>query len=221
MSRTGAIRRHLIAGLIVIAPVTATGFVLWWIFQLLDGLLGRFLYPGLGGLLGRESVVIPGLGLLVLFLLLLGVGWAAQRAIGSRIVGWWHGVLERLPLTRRIYSAAHRIVRTVFGDDSERPFKTVVLVPYPSEGRWAIGFLSGTAPAAILQHVPDAVSVFVPTTPNPTSGFLVIVPASRTTELTMTVDEAFTYILSAGSVTPEQLTAASRQYARRAPDTAA
>jgi uncharacterized membrane protein len=208
----GHVRRHLIAGLIVIAPVTATLFVLWWIFQLLDGLLGRFLYPALGGLLGREAFVIPGLGLLVLFLLLVGIGWAAQRAIGSRIVAWWHTVLERLPLTSRIYSAANRIVRTVFGIDAARPFKKVVLVRYPSEGRWAIGFLSGTAPAAILRHVPDAVSVFVPTTPNPTTGFLVIVPAELTVELAMTIDEAFTYILSAGAVTPEQSMAAPRRY---------
>lgn len=204
MSRTSSLRRHLIAGLIVIAPVTATAFVLWWIFQLLDGLLGRFLYPLLGGFIGRETFVIPGLGLLVLFLLLLGVGWGAQRAIGSRVVAWWHGVLERLPLTRRIYSAANRIVRTVFGADAARPFKKVVLVRYPSDGRWAIGFLSGTAPGAILQHVPDAVSIFVPTTPNPTTGFLVIVPVGLTIELDMSVDEAFTYILSAGAVTPEQ-----------------
>jgi uncharacterized membrane protein len=213
MSRTrGHVRRHLIAGLIVIAPVTATLFVLWWIFQLLDGLLGRFLYPALGALLGRDAFVIPGLGLLVLFVLLVGIGWAAQRAIGSRIVAWWHTVLERLPLTRRIYSAANRIVRTVFGGDTARPFKKVVLVRYPSEGRWAIGFLSGTAPAAIQRHVPDAVSVFIPTSPNPTSGFLVIVPIDLTVELAMTIDEAFTYILSAGAVTPEQALAAPPRY---------
>ncbi|CAN5850622.1 DUF502 domain-containing protein [soil metagenome] len=214
-SRRGSVRRHLIAGLIVIAPITATAFVLWWIFQLLDGLLGRFLYPVLGRLIGRDVFVIPGLGLLVLFLLLVGIGWATQRAIGSRIVGWWHGVLERLPLTRRIYSAANRIVRTVFGADAARPFKKVVLVRYPSEGRWAIGFLSGTAPSAILRHVPDAVSVFVPTTPNPTTGFLVIVPSDLTIELNMTVDEAFTYILSAGAVTPEQALATQHSGMRR------
>lgn len=199
-----SVRRHLMAGLIVIAPVTATVFVLWWIFQLLDGLLGRFLYPALGGLIGRDAVVIPGLGLLVLFLLLVGVGWAAQRAIGSRVVAWWHATMERLPLTRRIYSAANRIVRTVFGEES-RPFKKVVLVEYPSAGRWSIGFLSAEAPAAMRRHVPGAVSVFVPTTPNPTSGFLVIVPRHLVVELDITVDAAFTFILSAGSVHPDEV----------------
>jgi uncharacterized membrane protein len=206
MSSRSSIRRHLIAGLIVIAPVSATAFVLWWIFQLLDGLLGRFLYPFLGNIFGRDTVVIPGLGLLVLFLLLVVVGWAAQRAIGSRIVAWWHDILERLPLTRRIYSAANRMVRTVFGADDARPFKKVLLVSYPSEGRWMLGFLSGPAPAAVLKHVPDAVSVFVPTSPNPTSGFLVVIPGALTREVDMTVDEAFTYILSGGAVVPETIT---------------
>ena len=201
MKRT-SVRRNLIAGLIVIAPVTATVIVLWWIFQLLDGLLGRFLYPALGSLVGRETLVIPGLGLLMLFLLLVGIGAGAQRAIGSRMVAWWHGTLESFPLTRRIYTAANRIVRTVFGAES-RPFKKVILVEYPAPGRWAIGFLSAVAPRSIRAHVPDSVSVFVPTTPNPTTGFLIIVHESLIRDVDMTVDEAFTFILSAGSVAPD------------------
>lgn len=203
--KKGSVRRNLIAGLIVIAPVTATLVVLWWIFQLLDGLLGRFLYPALGNLVGRDTLVIPGLGLLMLFLLLVAVGAGAQRAIGSRVVAWWHAMLESFPLTGRIYTAANRIVRTVFGAES-RPFKKVILVEYPSPGRWAIGFLSATAPAVINTHVPGSVSVFVPTTPNPTTGFLIIVHESLTRDVAMTVDEAFTFILSAGSVAPDAQT---------------
>jgi uncharacterized membrane protein len=221
MKRRASIRRHLIAGLIVIAPITATAFVLWWIFHLLDGLLGRFLYPFLGAIIGREQVVIPGLGLFVLFVLLVAIGWATQRAIGSRILTWWHGLLERIPLTRRIYGAANRIVRTVFGEES-RPFKKVVLVEYPSAGRYSIGFLSSEAPAVMQRHVPTAVSIFVPTTPNPTSGFLAIVPADLVHELDMTVDEAFTFILSAGSVHPHVVQTVPRvaSRARQAPPAA-
>jgi uncharacterized membrane protein len=204
--RKVAIKRHLIAGLIVIAPVTATIVVLWWIFQVMDGLLGRFLYPALGAIIGRETIVIPGLGLLVLFLLLVFIGWATQRAIGSRVLAWWHSMLESIPLTSRIYSAANRIVRTVFGADT-RPFQKVVLVEYPSAGRWAIGFLSSDAPPVMQRHVPGAVSVFVPTTPNPTSGFLAILPPDAVIELDMTVDAAFTFILSAGSVHPDRYAA--------------
>jgi uncharacterized membrane protein len=208
-------KRHLIAGLIVIAPVTATAFVLWWIFQLLDGLLGRFMYPLLGDAIGRDTFVIPGLGLLALLLLLIFIGWAAQRAVGLRILAWWELLLERLPLTRRVYSAANRIVRTVFGTDTARPFKKVVIVRYPSEGRYVIGFLSGTAPQAIREHVPDAVSVLVPTSPNPTTGFLVIVPVDLITEIDISIDDAFTYILSAGAVTPEQLVTPPAAWIRR------
>lgn len=195
------IKRRLIAGLIVIAPVTATLFVLWWIFQLLDGLIGRFLYPALSRFIPWIGLV-PGLGLIALLLVLLLAGWLAERALGSRVLAYWHALLERIPVTRRIYGAANRIVRTVFASDS-RPFNLVVLVEYPSDGRWVVGFLSAAAPELVQRQVPDSVSVFVPTTPNPTSGFVVVVPRSKTIVLDMTVDEAFTYILSAGSVRPE------------------
>ncbi len=200
-----ALRRHLIAGLIVIAPVSATVFVLWWIFQLLDGLLGRALYPALARLLPWFTPP-PGLGLLALVLLLILVGWIAEFAIGSRLVASWNKLLERIPLTRKIYGAANRIVRTMLGEGS-RPFNKVVLVEYPSAGRWSLGFLAADAPAVMQPHVEDAVSVFVPTTPNPTSGFVVVVPRSRTIELPLSVDQAFTYVLSAGSVRPDDLVA--------------
>lgn len=191
------VQRRLIAGLVVIAPVTVTALVLWWIFQALD----RFLYPLLALIIPGDWVP-PGLGLIALVLVLITVGWAAERAIGTRVLIWWHNLLERIPVTRRIYTAANRIVRTVFGREG-RPFKQVVLIEYPSEGRWAIGFLAAGAPYVVQDHVPDSVSVFVPTTPNPTSGWLVIVPRSRVTLLPMTIDEAFTYILSAGAAAPE------------------
>lgn len=203
------VRRHLIAGLVVIAPVTATAFVLWWIFQALDGLLGRFLYPALARLVPWINL-LPGLGLIALLILLIVVGWAAERAIGSRAVAWWHGLLERIPLTRRIYTAAYRIVRTMFAQES-RPFKEVVLVEYPSPGRWSLGFLAAATPDAIQAHVPDSVSVFIPSTPNPTTGWLVVVPRSLVRVLPLTTDQAFTLILSGGAVSDEARGAAERE----------
>ncbi|MGH7443460.1 MAG: DUF502 domain-containing protein [Longimicrobiales bacterium] len=190
-------RRRLIAGLIVIAPVTVTAAVLWWLFNLVDGLLGQFLYPAL-------PFPIPGLGLVLLLLILFLVGWGAERAIGSRIVAFSQTLFERIPITRRIYGAANRIVRTVFGEDS-RPFKAVVLVEWPAPGRWSLGFLAGAAPRAAESAVPDGVSVFMPTTPNPTTGFLTVIARSSVIEVDMTVDQAFTFILSAGAATPESL----------------
>lgn len=201
-----ALRRHLIAGLVVIAPVTATVLVLVWIFQLLDGLLGRFFYPALMRVFGWYP---PGIGLLALITLLLVVGWIAELAIGSRVLNWWNSLLERIPLTRTIYGAANRIVRTVLGEGS-RPFQKVVLVEYPSPGRWCVGFLAARAPAITRPHIEDGVSVFIPTTPNPTSGFIVIMPAARVIELALTVDQAFTFILSAGSVRPDAAPAAAQ-----------
>ncbi len=196
------IRRRLIAGLIVIAPVTVTAAVLFWLFDLVDGLVGQFLYP-------RLPFPIPGLGLILLLLILVLVGWGAERAIGSRLVASWETLLERIPLARRIYGAANRITRTVFGEGS-RPFKSVVLVEYPSPGRWSIGFLAGNAPKQMRESVPDAVSIFIPTTPNPTTGFLTIVPRASIVVLDMSVDQAFTFILSAGAATPDGAVPAPR-----------
>lgn len=189
------IRRRLIAGLVVIAPVTITAYVLWWIFQWLDGILGDLIYPAIG-------IEVPGLGLLLLLLLLLGIGWTAERAVGARVVGWWHGMLERFPLTRRLYSASYRIVRTVFGED-QRFFREVVLVEYPGPGRWSLGFITAEAPDLVRERIEDAVTVFIPTTPNPTTGFLVMVARREVVVLPFTLEQAFTYILSAGGVAPE------------------
>ena len=175
--------------------MTVTGFVLWWIFQTVDNLLGRFLYP----VLGRAA--IPGIGLVTLILILLAVGWAAERAVGSRAIAWGNSLLDRIPVARRIYGAADSIVRTVFSEN-ERPFSAVVLIEYPSPGRWSLGLLAARAPNAVQQGEEELVTVFIATTPNPTSGMLVIVPRSSVRELDMSIDEAFTFVLSAGSVSP-------------------
>ncbi|MGH7477099.1 MAG: DUF502 domain-containing protein, partial [Longimicrobiales bacterium] len=197
-----AFRRHLIAGLVVIAPVGVTVFVLLWIFQWLDSILGRFLYPTIG----RS---IPGLGILLLLVLLLVVGWLAERALGARLLALWNGWLERIPFARRVYNASNRIVRTVF-TGQRAAFREVVMIEYPSDGRWQIGFVAADAPGASRSRVGEkAVTVFVPTTPNPTSGWIVVVPRTRVIPLGMSVEEAFTYILSAGSVVPADIPGAT------------
>ncbi|MGH7482392.1 MAG: DUF502 domain-containing protein [Longimicrobiales bacterium] len=194
------LRRRLMAGLVVIAPVTLTAFVLWWIFQWLDGILGGFLYAAIGR-------PIPGLGLLLLFLLLFTVGWAAERAIGARLLRLGNTLLERTPFARRVYNASNRIVRTVFTSERGK-FGQVVLVEYPSDGRWSIGFVTADSPVLMREHTrigEDTVAVFVPTTPNPTSGWIVVVPRALTIPLRMSAEEALTYILSAGAVSPDRL----------------
>lgn len=189
------IRRRLIAGLIVLAPLAVTVYVLWWLFNAVDGILGSSLYALIG-------IRIPGLGLILLLALLLVVGWLAEKMVGTQVVQWWNGTLDRIPVVSRLYGATRRIVGTVFGGEERRFFREVVLFEYPSPGQWTLGFITGSAPRALDGRVEGGVTVFLPTAPNPVTGFLIIVPESRIIRLPVTVEAGFTYILSAGAVPP-------------------
>ncbi len=191
------IRRYLLTGIVVIAPVGVTAYVLWWIFTRLDRILGRvFQVIGLR---------IPGLGLMVLIALVIAVGWAAQQAIGRELITLGKAWLKKFPLTRTIYSAASQIVEQIVGED-RRFFKSCVLVEYPRPGCWAIGFLTSEAAREINERAQeDSLAVFIPTTPNPTSGYLVFLPRQQVVPLRMTVEEGFKLVVSAGAVTPELL----------------
>jgi uncharacterized membrane protein len=189
------LRRRLIAGLIVIAPLGVTAYVLYLLFTTVDGILGRSVYEAIG-------FPIPGLGLVLLLALLLAVGWAAEATVGSQLVEWWHDFLDRIPVVSRLYGATRRIVGSVFGGEEKRFFRDVVLFEYPSPGQWTLGFQTGKAPRALDDRVEDGVTIFLPTSPNPVTGFLIIVPEKRVVRLGVTVEEGFTYILSAGAVPP-------------------
>lgn len=196
MNEVGRVmRRRLISGLIVIAPLGVTVYILWWLFRTVDGILGTSVYRMLG-------VEIPGLGLILLLALLLGVGWLAEEAIGKQVAGLWHAFLERIPVVSRLYGATRRIVGSVFGGEERRFFREVVLFEYPSPGQWTLGFLTGKAPRALDDRLKDGVTIFLPTSPNPVTGFLIIVPEERVIHLPVTVEEGFTFILSAGGVPP-------------------
>ncbi len=188
-------RRRLIAGLIVIAPLGVTVYILWWLFTTLDGILGESLYDMIG-------FAIPGLGLVLLILLLLAVGWAAEATVGSKVVDWWDAMLDRVPVVSRLYNATRRIVGSVFGGEERRFFRSVVLFEYPSPGQWTLGFETGRAPRALENRVEDGVTIFLPTAPNPVTGFLIIVPEARIIRLPVTIEEGFTYVFSAGAVPP-------------------
>ncbi|MGK7310856.1 MAG: DUF502 domain-containing protein [Candidatus Longimicrobiales bacterium M2_2A_002] len=192
---TKVFRRRLIAGLIVIAPLGVTVFILWWLFTTLDGILGRSLYSIIG-------FAIPGLGLVLLILLLLAVGWVAEATVGSKVVDWWDGALDRVPVVSRLYNATRRIVGSVFGGEERRFFRSVVLFEYPSPGQWTLGFETGRAPRALENRMENGVTVFLPTAPNPVTGFLIIVPEARLIRLPVTIEEGFTYVFSAGAVPP-------------------
>jgi uncharacterized membrane protein len=188
-------KRRLLAGLVVIAPVGVTIWVLWWIFRLTDGILGQFLQGALG-------VRIPGLGLVLLVLILFAVGWLAEATVGTRILDGWHRFLDRVPLVSRLYGATRRIAGSVFGGQENRFFREVVFFEYPMAGEWTLGFVTGDAPPALDDKVAPGVTIFLPTSPNPVTGFLIIVPEHRIVRVPMSVEEGFTFILSVGAVAP-------------------
>jgi uncharacterized membrane protein len=187
------LRRYLVEGLAVIGPVGVTVFVLAWLFRRLDGLLGDSLYAALG-------YRIPGLGIAVLVILVALVGWLTERALGARLVSAWDRTMKRVPLARRIYGGASRIIGSLVGED-RYAFQEVVLFEYPVPGLWSVGFVTGAAAGATEELLGEAaVTVYMPTAPNPMSGYLIQLPRSRVRTLDVSVDEAFTYVLSAGAV---------------------
>ena len=187
-------RRYLITGLIVIAPIGVTVFVLSWLFQRLDPILGRFL-PDIAG---RQ---IPGLGLAALVLILIVVGWFSQRTIGRRALVTWNRLLERVPFARRVHSASAQIFSSVL--EREKLFQHCALIEFPQPGSWALVFETADAPDEIQVSVGEpSVSVFLPTAPNPTSGYLLILPRSRVRRLQMSVEDGLKLVLSAGVARP-------------------
>lgn len=189
------LRRHLVTGLIVVAPIAITIYALVLVFNFLDNLLG----PHIRTLLGRS---LPGLGIVVLVLLLLLVGWISRRAAGRRMVGWGNEILSRFPVTRKIYNASSQIVQALL-DREEKLFQGVALAEYPMVGSWTLVFVTAAAPRQVEDRIGEpAVSVFLPTVPNPTTGYLLVLPASRVRMLDMTVEEGFKMVISAGVAVP-------------------
>lgn len=200
-----ALRKWLIAGLLVIVPLVITLGVLNWIIGTLDqtlAILPEAWQPD--KLLG---VHIPGFGVILTLLILLIVGGIASNFIGRKLVGWGDALVRRIPVVRSIYSSVKQVSDTVFSD-SGNAFRTAVMVQWPREGVWTVAFVTGQPNgevAALLRD--DYVSVFVPTTPNPTGGYFVLVRKSECIELEMSVDAALKYIVSMGVVSPPDLTA--------------
>lgn len=197
------VRRSLLIGVIVIAPVWVTLFVLVWIFQRLDSVLGRYVEPVLG-------MPIPGLGFLALLIVVALVGWVARRAVGRQVIGFWNTLLARLPLTGKLYNAASQIVQALLAKD-KKIFKSCVLIEFPRPGCWTVGFLTQRGAQEICDVAgAECVAVFLPTAPNPTSGYLVFLPAEDVRPLRMSVEDGFKVIVSGGAVIPEALPQAIR-----------
>jgi uncharacterized membrane protein len=194
-SRLRLVRRYFFTGLVVLAPVGVTIGVLVWGFRILDGILGRQLWDWIPG-----DRSYPGLGLLLLLISIVGIGWVVEQAAGRQLLYWWNQALARFPLTGRLYSAASQIVQTVVGE-RKRVFQRPVAIPYPTEGMWAVAFVTSQQSPMFSQLLKEpCVNVFVPTTPNPTSGFMLVVPENKTIPLDISIEEAIKLIISAGAV---------------------
>lgn len=195
-----SIRRWLLAGLLVLVPLAITLAVLDWIVGTLDQtllILPSGWHPD--RLLGFH---IPGFGVLLTFGIVLVMGAVASNFLGKKLLWLGNAVLRRIPIVRSIYSSVKQVSDTLFSENGNA-FRQALLVQWPREGVWTIGFLTGTPGGDVVNHLPDDyVSVYIPTTPNPTGGYFVMLRKTECVELKMSVDEALTYVISMGVVVP-------------------
>jgi len=207
-------KRYLIAGLLVWAPLGITIWVLHFLVTTLDQTLG--LIPDAWQPDRVLGFHVPGLGVVLSFLILLVTGVVAANFFGARLILFWEAMLGRIPVVKQIYSSVKQVSDTLLSDKGNA-FRKALLVEFPREGSWTIAFLTGTPDRTVAPHLPgDHVSVYVPTTPNPTGGYFLMLPRSRTRELDMTVDEALKYIISMGVVAPRGIAPPAPAPARQA-----
>ncbi|MEE8233350.1 MAG: DUF502 domain-containing protein [Gammaproteobacteria bacterium] len=195
------LRKYLIAGLLVWLPLAATVIVIKLLIDLLNNTI--LLFPPEMRPETLFGFSIPGFGIIISILILILTGVFAANLFGRKLVGFWEAILGRIPLVRTIYSSVKQVLETLFTSDSES-FRRVVLIEYPRKGIWSLGFQTNEALAAAREASDsDLVSVFIPTTPNPTSGFIVMLPAEDITQLDITVEDGFKFIISMGVIVPE------------------
>lgn len=194
-------KKYFITGLLIWIPLIITIWVLKVIFDALDQSL--LLLPEAARTESWLGTHIPGLGAVMTVLVVFLTGVFATNFFGARLVQIWHDVLHKIPVVNSIYSSVKQISDTLFSS-SGQAFRKALLVQWPREGMWTIAFLTGTPGADVARHVPaDCVAVYVPTTPNPTGGYFVIVQRKDVIELEMSVDQALKYVISMGVVPPD------------------
>ena len=193
-------RKWLFSGLLVLAPLIITVWVLEWVVSTLDKtlkILPRAWQPD--ELIGLH---IPGFGVIFALLVILIIGALASNFIGNKLVTWWHALLHRIPVVRSIYSGVKQVSDTLFSEKGNA-FRQALLVQWPHHDMWTIAFLTGTPGGDLVNHLRgEYLSVYVPTTPNPTGGYFIMVKKSDCIELDMSVDEALTYVISMGVIVP-------------------
>ena len=199
------LRNIFITGILITVPVAFTLFILNFLFKLLDNLVVPWFIKTLirVGTPIPEDFRLPGLGLILIVLLIFVIGVLTQSFLGGKLVQLGEMIVDRIPVVRSIYTGAKQVVTTIAEADT-KAFRKVVLVEFPRKGIYSLGFITGYTEGEV-QELTNAklVNVFVPTTPNPTSGFLVFVANEEIIELTMTIEDGIKFIISVGIVTPE------------------
>jgi uncharacterized membrane protein len=197
------LRSSFLTGIVVIAPVALTIWLIWTIMGWIDG----FVLPLVPSRFNPEQYIginLRGVGVIFFLIFTVVVGWIAKGLIGRSLIRFAESLVERMPVVRSIYSGVKQIAETIFAQ-SERNFEKACLVQYPRKGIWAIGFISTDAKGEISERAETMgklMSVFVPTTPNPTSGFLLFFPQEDVIELDMSIEDAAKLVISAGLVYP-------------------
>ncbi len=212
------LRNYFFTGLVICAPLAITAYLTWTLIEWVDS----WVTPYIPEAYNPESYLpfsIPGFGLLVALLLITLIGFLTANLIGRSIISYGEYLLSRMPVVRNIYSALKQIFETVFRENSDS-FQSVALVQYPRQGIWALAFVAtdtlGEVQARLDEAAGQTISVFLPTTPNPTSGFLLFVPKEEVEIMDMGVEEAAKLIISAGLVAPEFQEAKDKALAKRA-----
>jgi uncharacterized membrane protein len=197
---SSALKKYLITGLLIWIPLIITLWVLKVIFDTLDASL--LLLPESFQTEQWIGIHVPGLGAILTLVVIFLTGVAATNFVGAQLVQFWHDVLQKIPVVNSIYSSVKQISDTLFSS-SGQAFRKAVLVQWPHPGMWTIAFVTGTPGGDVVKHIPaDCVSVYVPTTPNPTGGYFVIARRADLIELDMSVDQALKYVISMGVVPP-------------------
>ncbi|MFK7835670.1 MAG: DUF502 domain-containing protein [Sulfitobacter sp.] len=217
-SLIGSLRASFLTGLVVIAPVGLTIWLIWSVVGWIDGfvlpLVPQAYHPDrmlqdFFGLDPEVQINVRGLGVVIFLIFTIIVGWIAKGFIGRSLIRFAESLVERTPVVRTIYSGIKQISETIFAQ-SERSFEKACLIEYPRRGIWALGFISTDAKGEVMAKTGEPeepmVSVFLPTTPNPTSGFLLFFPKSDIIELDMSVEDAAKLVISAGLVYPAEKT---------------
>jgi len=194
------LRRYIVAGILVWLPIGVTIGLVWFLVGLMDKTL--VLIPERYQPEQLIGFAIPGLGIVLTCIVLLTTGVLAANIVGRSMVGLWEKMLERIPVVRAVYSAAKNFTEIVFSDSSQS-FKKVLLIEYPRKGLYGLAFQTSSELGEVQERTgEEVICTFVPTTPNPTSGFIIIVPKKDVIMLDMSVDEALKMIISLGVIVP-------------------